>query len=123
MSTHNIFYLENHPINFSSFTCASQVITSFDTSVNVQRSFTRLKDVYVSLYAPSGGPARRVVNQFSHPMGSGSYNSSKEIQFQMHIGSKLMPEYPIRSLAEAFYHLRKTLGLTSTNAQMNLVQR
>ena len=34
-----------------------------------------------------------------------------------------MPEYPIRSLAEAFYHLRKTLGINSTNAQMNMVHR
>ena len=34
-----------------------------------------------------------------------------------------MPEYPIRSLAEAFCHLRKTLGINSTNAQMNMVQR
>ena len=34
-----------------------------------------------------------------------------------------MPEYPIRSLPEAFYHLRKTLGINSTNAQMNMVQR
>ena len=41
----------------------------------------------------------------------------------MQIGSKLIPEYPIRSLAEAFYHLRKTLGINSTNAQMNMVQR
>ena len=54
------------PINFSNFTCASQVITSFDTSVNVQRSFTRVQGVYVSLYAPSGSPARREVNQFFH---------------------------------------------------------
>ena len=41
----------------------------------------------------------------------------------MQIGSKMIPEYPIRSLAEAFYHLRKTLGINSTNAQMNMVQK
>ena len=39
----------------------------------------------------------------------------------MRIGSKMIPEYPIRSLAEAFYHLRKTLGINSTIAQMNMV--
>ena len=124
MSTHHTFYLENHyQFNFSTFTCASQVITSFETSVNVQRSFTRLKGVYVSLYAPSGSASRKEVNYFFHPMGSSSYNHSEELQFQMQIGSKLIPEYPIRSLAEAFYHLRKTLGINSTNAQMNMVQR
>ena len=111
------------PINFSTFTCASQVITSFETSVNVQRSFTRLKGVYVSLYASSGSSARKEANYFFHPMGSDRYDSLQELQFQMQIGSKLIPEYPIRSLAEAFYHLRKTLGINSTNAQMNMVQR
>ena len=56
-------------------------------------------------------------------MGSDRYDSLQELQFQMQIGSKLIPEYPIRSLAEEFYHLRKTLGINSTNAQMNMVQR
>ena len=111
------------PINFSSFTCASQVITAWETSVNVQRSFTRLKSVFVSLYTISAAPSRKEVNYFFHPMGSSEYNHSEELQFQMQIGSKLIPEYPIRSLAEAFYHLRKTLGINSTNAQMNMVQR
>ena len=56
-------------------------------------------------------------------MASAGYDHSKEVEFQMQIGSKLMPEYPIRSLAEAFYQLRKSLGINSTNAQMNMVQR
>jgi hypothetical protein len=114
------------PINFSTFTCSSQVIASngiLDTNVNVQRSFTRLKSVFVSLYKPSGSPARKEVNHFWHPMGSSAYNQYKELEFQMQIGSKLFPEYPIRSLAEAFYQLRKSLGINSTNAQMNMVQR
>ncbi|MFM7985032.1 MAG: hypothetical protein ACKPKO_37505, partial [Candidatus Fonsibacter sp.] len=34
-----------------------------------------------------------------------------EFEFHMQIGSKLYPEYPIRSHAEAYYQLRKTLGL------------
>ena len=56
-------------------------------------------------------------------MGSGQYYHPDELQFQMQIGSKMIPEYPIRSLAEAFYHLRKTFGIKSTNAHMNIVQR
>ena len=113
------------PINFSTFTCSSQVITSLDTSVNVQRSFTRLKSVFVSLYKQDAvqHPNRKEVNYFWHPMGSAAYNQYKELEFQMQIGSKLFPEYPIRSLAEAFYQLRKSLGINSTNAQMNMVQR
>jgi hypothetical protein len=109
------------PINFSTFTCSSQVITSLDTSVHVQRSFTRMKSVYVSLF--ESGSARKEVNYFWHPMGQTDYDYNKEIEFQMQIGSKLFPEYPIRSLAEAFYQLRKSLGINSTNAQMSMIQR
>ena len=109
------------PINFSTFTCSSQVITSLDTSVNVQRSFTRMKSVYVSLF--ESGSARKEVNYFWHPMGQTNYDYNKEIEFQMQIGSNLFPEYPIRSLAEAFYQLRKSLGINSTNAQMSMIQR
>ena len=41
---------KSQPINFSTFTCASQVITNIETIINVQRSFTRLKSVFISLY-------------------------------------------------------------------------
>ena len=45
------FLLDGHniPINFSTFTTASQLITDINPSVNVQRTFTRLKSVFVSL--------------------------------------------------------------------------
>jgi hypothetical protein len=36
------------------------------------------------------------------------YNS--EVEIQLCIGSKLIPETPIRSAAESFYHLKKCLG-------------
>ena len=112
------------PINFSTFTCASQVVTNIETIINVQRSFTRLKSVFISLYKDRAHlPQYKEVNYFWHPMGSANYDHTKQLEFQMQLGSKLFPEYPIRSLAEAFYNLRKTLGINSTNAQMNMVQR
>ncbi|MFM7989840.1 MAG: hypothetical protein ACKPKO_62050, partial [Candidatus Fonsibacter sp.] len=37
-----------------------------------------------------------------------------EFEFHMQIGSKLYPEYPIRSHAEAFYQLKKTLGFQAS---------
>jgi hypothetical protein len=33
-----------------------------------------------------------------------------EVELQLQVGSKLIPEIPIRSSAEAYYHLRKALG-------------
>jgi hypothetical protein len=42
--------------------------------------------------------------------------SDDEIQhLQLMIGSKLYPEYPIRSHAECFYNLRKSLGIQASN--------
>ena len=38
----------------------------------------------------------------------------KEIEFSVSLGSKQYPEQPIRSHAEAFYQLRKCLGIQSS---------
>ena len=42
------------------------------------------------------------------------FNSDGEFEAQLQIGSKLYPEYPIRSHAEAYSQLMKTLGSSST---------
>jgi len=103
------------PIHFSTFTCASQVITSLNTTVNVSRALTRLKGVFVTLSKSSS----QEVDNFYHPMG-GNYVYEKELEFEMQIGSKKFPEYPIRSVSEAFYQLRKALGYHDVNAQMDI---
>ena len=40
-------------------------------------------------------------------------NSLGEFEFQLQLGPKLYPEYPIRSHGEGFYQLRKTVGAHS----------
>ena len=42
------------------------------------------------------------------------HNSDGEFEFELQIGSKLFPEYPIRSHNEAFYQLSKCLGVQSS---------
>ena len=37
-----------------------------------------------------------------------------DLEIQVQIGSNLYPEYPIKSGNEAFYNLRKCLGLHNT---------
>ena len=60
-------------------------------------------------------------NDFYSPMyetakgANNKYDNSKEFQAQLQLGSKLYPEYPIRSHAEAMHQLRKTLGAKSSN--------
>ena len=76
------------PINFSTFTTASQVITSLNTTVNVSRALTRLKSVFVSLSHANGTAiAAKEVNNLFHPMGT-DYNKAEELSFDMQIGAK-----------------------------------
>ena len=44
-----------------------------------------------------------------------TYNHDLELEYQIQIGSKQFPEYPIRSLAETFCQLRKTMGILGSN--------
>ena len=40
-----------------------------------------------------------------------AYNSVKELEFQIQLGGKLYPEYPCRSISEAFRILKQTMNL------------
>ena len=44
-----------------------------------------------------------------------THPGEKFSHFQLQIGSKLFPEYPIKTHAEAFYSLRKALGIQANN--------
>ena len=46
--------------------------------------------------------------------------TNRELNFEMQIGDKKYPENPIQSAAEAFYQLRKSLGLHAVNALMDI---
>lgn len=107
------------PINFSSYYTGVQVSTGgSDNTVNVSRALTRMKSVFVSMFKsqtadPTQATSLHEVNTFWHQSG-GSHNSGQYAKFEMQIGSKKFPEYPISSTAEAFYQLRKTLGIHSS---------
>jgi hypothetical protein len=113
------------PIHFTALSHGSQIFTKIKTDVKVSRSLTRLKSVFLSMIAlpTTRACAKGVPNDFWHPMAAGDYNYANELQLQIQIGSKLYPEYPIRSLAEAFYQLRKTLGLHFGNEAMAIQPR
>ena len=112
------------PINYSTYT--SQLLSLQSSggtfSANVTRSFTRLKSVFATFYhnnrINSGGDLNSKFakdwNYFYHPMATAEksvYNPANEMELQIQVGSKLMPEYPVRSTKEAFYQLRKCLGI------------
>jgi hypothetical protein len=64
---------------------------------------------------------RKQWNDFFSPMSQDNrdrltvgHNSNGEFEYQLQIGSKLYPEYPIRSHNEAFYQLKKALGVQAS---------
>jgi len=120
------------PIHYTTLISRYQTIRNQNQPfVNVSRAATRLKSIFVSCDKdfPKGGasdlfnyrstPTRKPWNDFYSP-GSNNNNdyykpkASDEFEFQVQIGSKLFPEYPIRSHAEAYYQLRKTLVVQSS---------
>ena len=50
-----------------------------------------------------------------HDVDSNPYDQSGEFQFQLALGSKLYPEFPMTGHAEAFYQLRKCMGAASNH--------
>ena len=68
----------------------------------------------------------KVANYFYHPMSNGgasaTYKKGGEVEFQLQLGSAVCPQFHILSLAEAFYSLRKTLGITNSGS-VNISKR
>ena len=120
------------PINYNTYVSQMQSVASGqignvvlgqqDVRLNVTRSLTRLKSVFVSLFKSVNDLGSKQWNNFYSPMHAEAITNNKnqfskngEFHAQLQLGSKLFPEYPIRSHAEAYYQLRKTLGIQSSN--------
>jgi hypothetical protein len=114
------------PISYNTFVSQIQTITGQNAPlINVSRALTRLKSVFVTLAKDYGGNralllGRKPWNDFFSPMsqdnvdGTLSHEAEGEFEFQLQIGSKLFPEYPVRSHTEAYYNLKKCLGVQSS---------
>ena len=106
------------PISFSSFNHTNQATNGDkDFSAHIHRALTRLKSVSITLYregATSTMPPghRKICNDFYHPASVTNLEDLEkgQHQFWIQVGSKLIPEYPVKHCTEAFYNLRKTVG-------------
>ena len=121
-------------ITFNSMISQVQTLVSNEIQVNVSRSLARLDGVFASLIRDMPVAAdktaananwtgrykanRKSWNEFYTPLyalnteikviEAPRINPNNDItKFQIQIGSKLYPEYPIGSTAEAYYYLRK----------------
>ena len=102
---------KNIPINSNTWNHTNQS-TGLDKnlSAHITRAVTRLKSIFVTLYKP-GNVTHKQVNDFYHPCTiNGQLNIANEHAYQVQIGSKPIPEYPVNSLAESYSQLKKTAG-------------
>ena len=109
------------PISYNTFVSQLQSTNATDKNlINVSRALTRLKSVFVTMHrTDTDTVTRKFWNNFFSPMqpdnlSALTHNSDGEFEFQLQIGSKLFPEYPIRSHNEAYYQLAKCLGVQSS---------
>jgi hypothetical protein len=125
------------PISYNAYISQTQPVAALTSTVmvNINRSASRLKSCFISMNNDSGSSetlqANRNWNEFWSPMSTGqtanfTYDSFRDIDtVYVQIGSKLFPEYPIRSHSEAFYQLTKCLGIQASdlhNVDINIQQ-
>ena len=116
------------PIPFSSFGTQMQALTG-QASFNVQvaRAFSRLKSVWFSFYRTPTSEAGNVnVGPTISSLGVANYfyyappggdatapvaltTANDTLQWQLLIGSKTWPTYPVRGVAESAYRLREAI--------------
>ena len=101
------------PINFATWSHTNQS-TGADKnfSANIHRAPSRLKIVFVILNTADSGQYKEANNLF-HPVAvklNDAYDVQDERSFQIQIGSKIMPEYPMSSVTETLYQLGETVG-------------
>ena len=99
------------PINFNTWNHTNQS-TGLDKnfSAHITRAVTRLKSIFITLHKPDNVTYKQV-SDFYHPCsGNGQLTLANEHSYQVQIGSKLVPEYLVNSLAESYSQLKKTVG-------------
>jgi hypothetical protein len=119
------------PINYNTYISQSQSIIGTggngqkDIQLSISRAVMRLKSLFITLFKENANEdiqGRREWNTFYSPMHSYAtgaqygfrYDQKGEFECYVQIGSKLFPEYPIRSHAEAFYQLKKSIGIQAS---------
>jgi hypothetical protein len=119
-------------IVYNTFISSLQTVVSAETQINVSRSLSKMKSLFMTLdrdFLVGGAISNRSThynkrwNNFWSPLAGTDVTQfttenevDKEIQLlQLVIGSKLFPEYPMKSHAECYYSLRKSLGVQANN--------
>jgi hypothetical protein len=137
------------PINYTTFVSQSHIMTQQPNySVNIVRSFTRLKSIFINFYADATNDAQtdgvnikaeagdntanlnadfvlKTWNRFYNPQSrlavNDRYSSINELEWHISVGSLTFPVFPCSSTAQSLYRLKQALGITNSSFHaMNL---
>ena len=94
------------PIKYSTLISQQSTISGNNVAVQVSRAVSRLQKAFITLYRQPvdnvADPIRVFDKQsikFFHPMEPmDDYDPAYELEFQIQLGAKLYPEYPVKSL-------------------------
>ena len=79
-------------------------------SAHTTRALIRFRSIFITPHKPDA-VAHKKANDFYHPCSiNGQLTLSNEHSYQVQIGSKLIPEYPVNSLSDSYSQLKKTVG-------------
>ena len=103
------------PLNFSTWNHSNQSTRNDKNfSAHINRALTRLKGVFITLLHPNtDGGQYKVCNNFFHPLPLRGYlgsNINDQHDVWTQVGSKLIPEYLVKSNNQAMYELKKAVG-------------
>ena len=100
------------PISFVSWTNIMNNISPAGQngtfSVQVGRAYSRIKTILGNMSLDAGDGTD--VQIFMHPMGDAWDAAKDTLEWHYIVGAHRYPQYDVKSLAEAAYHLRKTLN-------------
>ena len=98
------------PINDNTYITMQQTVSGENISDNVSRAVSRLKTIFLSC------DSRNLINEgqvqymkewnIDHPMNVWPYKCDRELEYQVQIGCKMIPEYSAKSASQAWYELK-----------------
>ena len=110
-------------INYNTYVSQMQTVVNAVNSVHITRSLSRLKSIFISHVGNIADKenyafVHKEFNNFDHPMlraADSSYDPDFEMEWQVQIGSRLYPEYSVRSNSESYFQFFQCLGILSSS--------
>jgi hypothetical protein len=94
------------PYPYQTAVLTKHFLTQANFSLNIQRSSSRLKQIYIQIYKANGK-----LNEFFHPVGNNAPNATNDtLEYQVTIGSRKFPQTAVQSVGETMMRYLQATG-------------